>query len=344
MNKGVIVCVCVSGEPEGAVFDCLESLKGQKNGAQKFSVLGVLNRSFNQKDKARLERIKALFAERGFMVVEGSYPAILDSRLAAIRFSLKRRAEIVAFTDPDCVPERGWVKKISGRLGKLDASFWAVGGADPFRKFPGKANSFARLDWKSRLGTCGETYWLDTNNIALRADKLGKRFDFLVTLSGGGTDSEISNAIVSLRGRLFFDPEIVVVHSKNYTVGSLLSEGVKYGIEHANAALSGSIFTRSKKTHPGIFLLSQPIVAFFSVVAALLGNFAIASSISLFAAIFGGVFLCKGEGRIPNPSSVAIFWLRTYSWMSGGLIGFATFPLKKCRQIFNLKIRQAHAK
>ncbi len=239
----------------------------------------------------------------------------------------ERKYPLVAYTDPDCIPEKGWLSRLSGEL-PADAS--AIGGSDPFEEFPGRAfNEFARADWKGRVSPRGYTKWLDSNNLLLRtADlKAARGFDESFSFC---SDSELSARLVRSGRRLYFDPAVTSQHLKNYTARSFAREAFKYGRSHAILFLSGRTHGGTTSVHPGLFLALQPVAISCAALLCAFGMRAWAAGI-LAVLSMGWLASAAKAGLGPRrwPGFLALSAMRSLIWTAGGLSGSLEFAFRR---------------
>ncbi len=141
------------------------------------------------------------------------------------------RGAYLAFTDDDCLPERGWLRAIHQRL--LAGGRRAVGGRT-VNAVPGDVNASVH----HLLGT--KAYWryeadpsavlfLNGNNFGVAKEWFERGGGYHEDLWPGYEDRELCDRLVRNGYRLIYAPEAVVAHNRTLTLGSFLTQHVKYG-------------------------------------------------------------------------------------------------------------------
>jgi glucosyl-dolichyl phosphate glucuronosyltransferase len=199
---------------------CLDALAQQTAGFETFEVIVVDNGSADE----TAEVVRGFCGQgRNVSYVREERAGLSFARNTGVRQS---RAEIVAFTDDDAVPDPQWIERIAARYESLDDKVAVLGGeVRPIWEASRPdwlTNSLLRplsagLLWSPTARTLRGEEWLVEVNIAYRkarliefggfAENLGRVGDVL--LSGEGC----INLLMARAGlHVFYDPNILVGH------------------------------------------------------------------------------------------------------------------------------------
>jgi glycosyltransferase involved in cell wall biosynthesis len=200
--------------------ECLDGLLTQTAAADQYEVIVVDNGSTDE-----TPAIVKQYCERApnFSYLREERTGLSVARNAGVRAS---RADIVAFTDDDAVPELSWVERIVARFESLGSEVAVLGGeVRPIWGAPRPewlSDELLRplsagLLWSPTARVLRGDEWLVEVNIAYRkavllefggfAEQLGRVGDTL--MSGEGC---INLLLIRAGRQLFYDPEIVVGH------------------------------------------------------------------------------------------------------------------------------------
>jgi glycosyltransferase involved in cell wall biosynthesis len=164
---------------------------------------------------------------------QGSYAA----RNRGIRGA---RGEIVAFTDPDCVPREDWLEQIGRAMG--DPTTGVVLGERRFARDSGVLGMLAAYESAlgARIFTTQRTksYYAYTNNMAVRMSLLKALGGFEHRLRGA--DSQFLRRAMELHGApvLKYAPEAVVRHLEIAGIRDYLGKKRVYGMVNRDSALA----------------------------------------------------------------------------------------------------------
>lgn len=199
---------------------CLDALARQTAGFESFEVIVVDNGSVDE----TAEVVRGFCGQgRNVSYVYEERPGLSAARNAGIRAS---RAEIVAFTDDDAVPDPQWVERIATRYEMLGDEVAVLGGeVRPIWEAPRPdwlTNELLRplsagLLWGPTARLVREEEWLVEVNIAYRrsrliefggfAEQLGRVGDTLLSCEG------LVNLLMARAGlQAYYDPSILVGH------------------------------------------------------------------------------------------------------------------------------------
>lgn len=143
----------------------------------------------------------------------------------------RARGDYLAFTDDDCVVERGWLRGLAARL--VEAPEHAVGGRtlNALTENPYSSATQLLLDflyeWSVRSGS--GTFFA-SNNLAVpnRLFQARGGFDTGFPLAAG-EDREFCDRWIRLGGRLSYAPAAVVRHGHHLTLRGFWRQHVNYG-------------------------------------------------------------------------------------------------------------------
>jgi len=199
---------------------CLAALAAQTAGFESFEVIVVDNGSTD----ATPEVVRDFCGQgRNVSCVREERPGLSAARNTGVR---KSRAEIVAFTDDDAVPDPQWVERIAARYEMLGDEVAVLGGeVRPIWEAPRPdwlTNELLRplsagLLWSPTARLLRNEEWLVEVNIAYRksrllefggfAEELGRVGDTLLSSEG------CVNMLMARAGlHAYYDPNILVGH------------------------------------------------------------------------------------------------------------------------------------
>jgi glycosyltransferase involved in cell wall biosynthesis len=208
---------------------CIRGLLAQTIPADRYEILMVDN---NSKDSSarivlRFDRAKLLQESE-----QGSYAA----RNRGIDHA---RGEIVAFTDPDCVPQEDWLEQIGQAM--ADPSAKLVLGDRQFATDSGVLGILAA--YESRLvarifeSRCIDHYFAYTNNMAVRMPVLRELGGFQKLQRGADTLFLQSVADRCGGAAVKYVPEMLVRHLEIAGVRDYLDKKATYGQVHRDQHL-----------------------------------------------------------------------------------------------------------
>jgi glycosyltransferase involved in cell wall biosynthesis len=141
-------------------------------------------------------------------------------------------AEILAFTDADCIPAENWLAALVGRLMEQGKQRGIVGGSVAI---PAKTNIWQRLDhqaWAHSIGPeapAGPTLFGSTANMALFRSVFHAVGGFDPRLRGS-EDSDLAFRVHCAGYENFFEPKAVVLHDHpRTTLSAFLRQRYNYG-------------------------------------------------------------------------------------------------------------------
>jgi GT2 family glycosyltransferase len=140
-------------------------------------------------------------------------------------------AQIIAFTDADCVPQKDWLEKLIARLQEHERRGVVSGSV----ALPASSNLWQRLDhqaWAHSIGPeapAGPTIFGSTANMALLRTVFNAVGGFDPRLRGS-EDSDLAFRIYGGGYENFFEPGAVVMHDHpRTTLGAFLRQRFNYG-------------------------------------------------------------------------------------------------------------------
>ena len=142
----------------------------------------------------------------------------------------RARAPLVAFTDDDCRPHRGWLQALVARL---EAAPDALVGGRTVNGLPGNASAAASqlivdLVYAHYNAEPERGRFVASNNLAVRADALRRAGGFDPSFRTA-EDRELCDRWLALGGRIVLAPEAVVEHAPELTVGRFAGRHFAYG-------------------------------------------------------------------------------------------------------------------
>lgn len=144
-------------------------------------------------------------------------------------------APVIAFTDADCVPERGWAA--AGLEALTRHGFDLAAGAvnqEPGRTLAGRHDALTYLDQEEfvRRG------YAATANLFVRREVLGTIGPFLADLRSGG-DLELTQRAVAAGFRLGYEPSATVSHPPRQRMSALLGKAWRISVGHGELIAAG---------------------------------------------------------------------------------------------------------
>jgi len=204
----------------GTLRACLESLRAQTYEGKIIPVVINDGSTDNTSEVAReFSEVKLLEQEN-------------HGRAAARNKGISESdAEIIAFTDADCVPEPDWLERLIARLREND-NRGVVSGAMTIRT---GSNLWQRLDhqaWAHSIGPeapAGPTLFGSTANMALYRAVFNEVGGFDSRLRGS-EDSDLAFRIHRAGYENFFEPKAVIIHNHpRTTLRAFLRQRYNYG-------------------------------------------------------------------------------------------------------------------
>jgi glycosyltransferase involved in cell wall biosynthesis len=209
---------------------CAQALLAQSVASDRYEIIMVDNNSTDS-SAAIVRRMQAITVLNE--PEQGSYAA--RNRGVSVA-----RGEIVAFTDPDCVPREDWLEEIGRAMSNPDVGL--VLGDRQFASDSGILGVLAAYEsalcaymFQNRRADC---YYAYTNNMAVRMSIL-KTLGGFEQISRGG-DTEFLRRVAARYGEpaLAYAPGMMVRHLEIEGVGDYLRKKSIYGNVNRNAAVS----------------------------------------------------------------------------------------------------------
>ena len=193
------------------------------------------------------DRLQLLCVDNGSTDATGRILAQYGERLTVVREPRRGpaaarnrgvregRGEIVAFTDADCIVDRGWLRALVRPLG--DPEVGVVGGKILSRRPANVVERFGERihDHERALTVCSPPYAI-TMNWASRRRVLDAVAGFNEDLLRG-SDVDLSYRMLQSGYRLRYEPMATVYHHNERTPWGLVHEGYVHGY-HAEAVLA----------------------------------------------------------------------------------------------------------
>ncbi|MFH1800133.1 MAG: glycosyltransferase [Candidatus Omnitrophota bacterium] len=221
MNEPSVNVIIPVLNGERTLAQCLEAIVRQTYGGKIIPVV------INDGSTDRTSEIARSF--KNVQLVEQENKGRAVARNAGIAAS---GAEILAFTDGDCIPTETWLAVLVEQLTKQGKKRGLVGGSVAI---PSKTNIWQRLDhqaWAHSIGPeapAGPTIFGSTANMALFRTVFNAVGGFDPRLRGS-EDSDLAFRIHRAGYENFFEPKAVVMHDHpRTTMGAFLRQRFNYG-------------------------------------------------------------------------------------------------------------------
>ncbi|MCM8774478.1 MAG: glycosyltransferase [Candidatus Omnitrophica bacterium] len=203
---------------------CLESLFKQEYPKDNFEIIVVDDGSYDG-TKEMLRELSLRHSNLRYLFQLHKGPA------AARNLGIKEaRAEIVGFTDNDCIINNDWVKKMV-ELHRAEESITAIGGRTLVDTHNIKAVVSQFLSdgaIKTAINGKIETIFFPTCNVSLKKNRLNEIFNELFTLPAG-EDLEFFWRIYKRGGRFIYREDIEIFHRCHDSLRSFLKQAYMYG-------------------------------------------------------------------------------------------------------------------
>lgn len=235
-----ISVVIPSYNSEKYIYDCLSTVFSQKT-EYRYEVIVV-----DSSEEDITARLKSRFPEvKTVHLSHRTYPG--TARNIGVE---NASAEVIAFTDADCLVGDNWIQKFmeNQRAGR-EVVGGPVGNGTPKNIF-GTVDFL--LEFNELLGgkKLGKVGLLGTGNTAYRRSLLEKYGGFEDTIKG--SDSILSRKMAMNGVDVYLDPEIKMYHRNRTSLRKVLKNQYDLGI--------GSAHTRSKVNIRGSILLRMPLL------------------------------------------------------------------------------------
>ena len=143
----------------------------------------------------------------------------------------RARGDCLAFTDDDCLAERGWLRELAARFD--EAPDHAIGGRtlNALPENPYSSATQLLLDYLSEWTLAsGRTAFFAANNLAVPTGLFRARGGFDTGFPvAAGEDREFCDRWVRLGGRLSYAPRAVIRHAHHLTLPGYWRQHVNYG-------------------------------------------------------------------------------------------------------------------
>lgn len=226
---------------QATLAECLDSLVRLDYPAERLEVLCVDNGSTDA-----TPRILAGYGDR-LRILREAVRGPAAARNHGVR---QASGEVVAFTDADCVVERGWLRNLVAPLG--DASVGVVGGrilsrqpCNPIEAFGERVHDHARA-----LNELSPPYAITMNWASRRAVLEGiGLFNAALRRS---SDVDCSYRLVEAGYRLVYEPSAIIYHRNERTPWGLLHEGYVHGFHAPRVQrIHAEFLRRTRAQRPG---------------------------------------------------------------------------------------------
>lgn len=182
-------------------------------------------------DNGSTDGTAAVAMEAGASVVHEPRPGSYAARNTGVAATT---ADIVAFTDADCVPDPRWLAELVGAL-EREPSLDVAGGPIEAQRIetPAERWSAERRVLDQERSWADPTFlpFLATANVAWRRSALERIGGFDAELASGG-DVDACWRLQRIGGRLGFAPAAVVRHPHRSSLRTLLAQQHRYAVGH----------------------------------------------------------------------------------------------------------------
>jgi glycosyltransferase involved in cell wall biosynthesis len=204
---------------------CLRALADLDYARDRFEVIVVDDGSENSP-----EATAASFADRlDLTYVRQSHAGPAAARNSGARLA---KGELLAFTDDDCAPARGWLRGLASRLAQMPGH--AVGGrtlnALPWNPYSTASQSLVTYLYAYYNADPARPSFFASNNLVLPADRFQAigGFDTVYTCSAA-EDRELCDRWLQHGYRMAYAPEAVVHHAHPLSLRTFLCQHFDYG-------------------------------------------------------------------------------------------------------------------
>jgi cellulose synthase/poly-beta-1,6-N-acetylglucosamine synthase-like glycosyltransferase len=203
---------------EATLGDCVRSLLTQAQPISRLELIVVDNGSTDG-TAAIHDRFSG-----AIRVVRAKKRGAAAARNAGLEIA---HGDVVAFTDADCVADPQWASTVIAPLG--DQAVGLVGGKILAKRPCGPIEAFGEriYDVETAIHVSTPPYvaggnWASRRSVLRDVGGFDERFVW-------GHDNDLSYRIVRLGYRVVFQPDAVVYHQNERTLGGLFREGVRHG-------------------------------------------------------------------------------------------------------------------
>lgn len=240
-------------------------------------------------------------------------------------------ADIMIFTDSDCVPREGWVKALVARFGEDGVG--AVTGSYDIANPEGLLPRLVHEEIKDRHKGYGDTVkFFGSYNVAIRRKVLEETGGFDESYRrASGEDNDLSYRILKLGYKIAYEPRALVAHVHPARLWKYLDDQYKHGCwrmklyrEHPDMA-GGDDYTSIKD-------VVEPPLALLGLLLLLFPRLFPAAPIMAAAALFmiqapAAVRVALRLGKPDYLLLAPVTFLRAYARGLGMLVGFIRFIL-----------------
>ena len=203
---------------------CLDSLFAQIYPKDAFEIIVIDDGSVDG-TKDMLCALSKINSNLRYFIQNNSGPA------AARNLGIKQsRAEIIGFTDSDCVLDKHWVKRMVEAHG-LEKHIAAIGGATQVNSYNIKAQVSQFLSdgaIETQIGGKSETIFFPTCNVSFKRDYLISGFNELFPFPAG-EDLDFFWRLFKKGSRFSYNKDIKVFHDCHTNLVSFLKQAYMYG-------------------------------------------------------------------------------------------------------------------
>lgn len=193
-------------------------------------------------DGCSIDDTAAVAARLGVRVVNNPQKHVAAARQLG---TTEANAEVIAFTDSDCIPEPGWLSKIAGHF-EADPNLAGVGGRVVLSQPRNKTQAYSAHVFEAIMQFPDETMLITTRamrgtfagaNCSYRRDSILAVGGFREFFSNHAEEVDLFWRLIATRAKLLFDPGIVVEHLEYAdSLKRLVKANFNYGIASTKLA------------------------------------------------------------------------------------------------------------
>lgn len=241
---------------------CLNSLFAQSYPQDGFEII-VIDDGSNDGTRAMLEEFSKINPNLRYFVQQHKGPAA--ARNSGIKYA---SAEIIGFTDSDCVLSKDWVKQMV-QAHRSDRHIAAIGGATEV----GGHNIMAKVSQflsdgaiEAKIKGEPETIFFPTCNVSFKRDCLANGFNELFPFPAG-EDLDLFWRLFKKGSRFSYKRDIKIFHDCHTNTVSFLKQAYMYGrgnclVQHIH---KDHPLLKEIKTQNDIYFIFGAIVNFFKI-------------------------------------------------------------------------------
>ncbi|MFA4853735.1 MAG: glycosyltransferase [Candidatus Omnitrophota bacterium] len=241
---------------------CLDSLFAQIYPKDAFEII-VIDDGSNDGTKDMLEALSKINPNLRYFIQQHKGPAV--ARNLGIKYA---SAEIIGFTDSDCILNKDWVRQMV-QAHRLEKHIAAIGGTTEVASHNIKAKVSQFLSdgaIATEIKGKPETIFFPTCNVSFKRDYLVNGFNELFPFPAG-EDLDLFWRIFKNGGRLSYKQDIKIFHDCHTNIISFLKQAYMYGrgnylVQHVH---KDHPLLKEIKTQNNTYFIFGSIINFFKI-------------------------------------------------------------------------------